>query len=195
VCCAGGNGNNLLTWGFVGPIILIGRRCCCIHDGGAVLLGHWGHGTLVQEGPPLVFLVDVLLVCIWHWLLVYDAPASPVSALTVKKHYRGDKSHASLVLIACWSPAHLATSPSLPVMVLSTSRAGDLVVAIPGLLRPVVASVSGVPSDSSASQGNAGVEVVGASPQSGDDSRSLLWGLVAPGVGAASPRAVLPETP
>jgi hypothetical protein len=84
-CCIGGNGDNSLTWGFIGVIVLAGCRNYCVHDGGAILIGHWGCGAVVQEGPPLVFLAGVLPICVWSWLLlVYAAPASPISALTVK---------------------------------------------------------------------------------------------------------------
>jgi hypothetical protein len=76
--CTDGDGNNSLAWGFAGLVTLAGLRGYCIHDGGAILNGHWGCRTLIQEGPPLVFLADVLLVCLWCWSLVYAAPASPV---------------------------------------------------------------------------------------------------------------------
>jgi hypothetical protein len=73
--------NNSLIRGFVGSIDPVGRRSCCIRDGGAVLVTHQGCGALVQEGPPLVFPVGVLLVRTWCWLPFYAAPASPVFAL------------------------------------------------------------------------------------------------------------------
>jgi hypothetical protein len=63
--CTGGDGNNLLTQGFVGPAIPAGRRSCCIYDGWAILVGHQGRGALIQEGPPLAFLASVLPVCVW----------------------------------------------------------------------------------------------------------------------------------
>jgi hypothetical protein len=66
-CCAGGDGDNTLTQGFVGP---------------AVLAGHWGHGSLVLEGLPLVFLANVLLVCAWCWPFVYAAPSTLIPVLT-----------------------------------------------------------------------------------------------------------------
>jgi hypothetical protein len=47
-------------------------------------LGTRWHGALIQEGPPLVFLAGVLPECVWHRSLVYVAPASPVSVLTLK---------------------------------------------------------------------------------------------------------------
>jgi hypothetical protein len=59
-----GDENSSLTRGFVGPTILTGHQSCCSHDGGAILIGHRGHGALIQEVPPLVFLVGVLPVCV-----------------------------------------------------------------------------------------------------------------------------------
>jgi hypothetical protein len=49
-----------------------------------VLIGHRGSRALIQEGMPLVFLAGVLRVCVWHWSLVYAAPASPISVVTLK---------------------------------------------------------------------------------------------------------------
>jgi hypothetical protein len=50
--------------------------------------GEGGHGAIIQEGPPLVFLAGVLPVCVWCWSLVYVTPASPVSVLTLKNGAR-----------------------------------------------------------------------------------------------------------
>jgi hypothetical protein len=64
--CTGGDRNNSLNRGFVGFAALSGHRGYCLHDGGGVLIGHQGCGALIQEDPPLVFLVDVrlgLLLC------------------------------------------------------------------------------------------------------------------------------------
>jgi hypothetical protein len=54
--CTGGDGNNLLAQSFIGPTTLTGRRGCYVHDGGVILIRHWGCGALVQEDPPLVSL-------------------------------------------------------------------------------------------------------------------------------------------
>jgi hypothetical protein len=54
-----------LLGGFIGPTVRTSHQSHCGHDGGAVLIGHRGHGALVQEGPPWVFLVGVLPVCVW----------------------------------------------------------------------------------------------------------------------------------
>jgi hypothetical protein len=79
--CTGGDGNNSLARGFVGPTALAGRRGYCIHDGEAIHIRHQGCGALVQEGSPLVFLTGVLPICVWHWSMVYAALASPTFAL------------------------------------------------------------------------------------------------------------------
>jgi hypothetical protein len=73
--------DTLLGWGFVGTVVFVGCWCCHGHDGRAVLIGDQGHGALIQEGLPLVFLAGVLLV--WHCSLVYATLASPVSVLTL----------------------------------------------------------------------------------------------------------------
>jgi hypothetical protein len=56
--------------------------------------------VLVKEGPPLVFLTSVLLVCVWCWSLDYAAPSSHVFALSFKKWCCGDRNRASLVPVA-----------------------------------------------------------------------------------------------
>jgi hypothetical protein len=81
--CAGGNGNNSLTRGFAGPVVLAGCQSHCVHDGEAVCIGHRECRISIQEGSPLVILADVFLVCAWHWLLVYATPAYPISVLTM----------------------------------------------------------------------------------------------------------------
>jgi hypothetical protein len=63
---------------------------------------------------------------------------------------------------------------------------GDPAMVTLGSLWPVVSPVPRVPSVSGASQGPTGVEVVGGSPPPpllGDNTRSLLWGLVVRGTG------------
>jgi hypothetical protein len=50
----------------------------------AILIGHLGHGALVQVGPPLVFLAGDLSVCVWHCPLVYFTPVSPIPVLKLK---------------------------------------------------------------------------------------------------------------
>jgi hypothetical protein len=82
--CTGGDENNSLARGFVGPAALVGRHGCCVRDGGAVLIGHRGCRALIQEGPPLVFLAGVLLVCVRCWSSVYAFPASPIFAMNLK---------------------------------------------------------------------------------------------------------------
>jgi hypothetical protein len=82
--CTGGEGNNSLARGFVGPAALAGRWGCCVRDGGAILVGHQQCRALIQEGPPLVFLAGVLSVCVLGRSSVYAAPASPVFALNLK---------------------------------------------------------------------------------------------------------------
>jgi hypothetical protein len=68
--CTRGDRNTSLAWGFVGFVVLIGRRGYCIRAGGPVLPGHRGCGAVIQEGPPLVLPASVLPVCVWSWLLV-----------------------------------------------------------------------------------------------------------------------------
>jgi hypothetical protein len=63
--CPDGDRNNSLIQGFVGSVDLAGHWGCCICDGGAILVGRRLCRALVQEGPPLVFPVGVLLVCTW----------------------------------------------------------------------------------------------------------------------------------
>jgi hypothetical protein len=82
--CIGGDGNNSHAQGFVGPAALADHRGYCIHDRGAILIGHRGCRALVQEGLPLVFLTNTLLVCRWCWSSVYAAPSSPIFALNFK---------------------------------------------------------------------------------------------------------------
>jgi hypothetical protein len=74
VSCADGDGNNLLTWGFVGPAVLAGYWSCHSHDGGAVLVGLQVCGDPVQEGLSFVFLAGVLSVCMWCCPSVYTVP-------------------------------------------------------------------------------------------------------------------------
>jgi hypothetical protein len=47
--------------GFVGSI---DRQGCHGHDGGAVLVESFGIEAPAQEGPPLVFAVGILSVCV-----------------------------------------------------------------------------------------------------------------------------------
>jgi hypothetical protein len=54
-----------LLRGFIGPTVRTGHQSRRGHDGGAVLIEHQGRGALIQEGPPWVFLVGVLPVCVW----------------------------------------------------------------------------------------------------------------------------------
>jgi hypothetical protein len=61
----GGDRNNSLNLGFVGSVTLTGHRGCLLRDGGGVLVRHRGCRALIQGGPPLLFLVGVLLVCVW----------------------------------------------------------------------------------------------------------------------------------
>jgi hypothetical protein len=63
-CCAGCDGNNLLALGFVGPAVLVGYCCCHDRNGGTVLVGLWKCGVPIQEGPAMVFLVGVILICV-----------------------------------------------------------------------------------------------------------------------------------
>jgi hypothetical protein len=70
------------TQGFMGPTVFARHLGCHDHDGRVVLIGQRGHGALIQEGPPLIFLLGVLPI--WHCSLVYVASASPVSVLTLK---------------------------------------------------------------------------------------------------------------
>jgi hypothetical protein len=60
-----GDKNNSLNQGFVGSAALAGHRGCCLHDGGHVLIRHWGCRVLIQECLPLVFLAGVLPVRVW----------------------------------------------------------------------------------------------------------------------------------
>jgi hypothetical protein len=82
-CCTNSDGDSSLTQGFVGSTVLVGHRSCHNNVGGVVHIEHWEHGSLVQQGSPLVFLVGVLLVCTWHRSLVDVAPASPTTGLTL----------------------------------------------------------------------------------------------------------------
>jgi hypothetical protein len=43
-----------------------------------------GCGAFTQEGSSLVFFAGVLPVCAWRCSLVYVAPTSPISPLTLK---------------------------------------------------------------------------------------------------------------
>jgi hypothetical protein len=70
--CTRGDTNNSLAQGFVGSVVLVGRQGCHDRAGGAILTERWGHGALVQEGPPLVHHASVLSVCMWHKLLVFS---------------------------------------------------------------------------------------------------------------------------
>jgi hypothetical protein len=83
-CCASGDGDSSLTWGFPGPAVLTDRRSCCGHDGGVVLIRLRGCEAPVQEDPPLVIHAGVFLVCTCCCPLVYTTPASPVHVLTLK---------------------------------------------------------------------------------------------------------------
>jgi hypothetical protein len=88
--------NNSLAGGFVGSVIVVGRRGCRVRVGGAILVGHRGRRALVQEGPPLVLPAGVHPVCVWRWLWFFAASASPVSELTLK-------SGVAIVVVApCW---------------------------------------------------------------------------------------------
>jgi hypothetical protein len=73
-----------LTRGFAGLAVHIGRRSCHDHDGRVILVGLWGCGSPIQEGPPLVILADVLLICAWCCLLIYTTFAALVPVLTLK---------------------------------------------------------------------------------------------------------------
>jgi hypothetical protein len=63
-CCACAEGANSPIQGFAGPIILTGHRGCHEHDGDVVHVESQGSGAPGQEGPPLIFPVGVLLVCV-----------------------------------------------------------------------------------------------------------------------------------
>jgi hypothetical protein len=80
-CCAGDDRDNSLTWGFIGPTVFTDSWGCHDHDVRAIPVGHRGHGALVQEGLPLVFLAGVLQV--WRCPLVYAALISHVYVLTL----------------------------------------------------------------------------------------------------------------
>jgi hypothetical protein len=77
-------GYSSLTQGFVGPTVLASGWSCRGHDGGAILVGQRECGSIIQDGPPLVFSTGVLLVHAWRCSLVYVTPTSPVSAVTLK---------------------------------------------------------------------------------------------------------------
>jgi hypothetical protein len=62
-CCKGTEGVDSPIRGFAGFVVLAGRRGCHRHDGDAVLVKSRGSGAHAQEGPPLVFPVGVLSVC------------------------------------------------------------------------------------------------------------------------------------
>jgi hypothetical protein len=66
--------------------MLAGRWSYHGHDGRAILIGCWGCGAPGQESPPLVLLVDVLLV--WHCPSVHIAPIFPAPAMTLKSGAR-----------------------------------------------------------------------------------------------------------
>jgi hypothetical protein len=106
------------------------------------------------------------------------------------KWCRGDRSHTSLVPIACRSVARPAILPCLPLMASWTMSMGDLVVVTLGSPWPVVAPIPRVLGAGGALLGNIDVEVVGASPQLGDDAGSLLWNLMMRG--ASVPRNSTP---
>jgi hypothetical protein len=98
--CPSGDGNNSLAQGFVGPAALAGRLGYHFCHGRVILIGHQGCGALVQEGPPLVFLVSVLSVCAWCWSSIFATPASPIFALSFKNWCHGDESWYLLVSVA-----------------------------------------------------------------------------------------------
>jgi hypothetical protein len=77
-------GHARVLWGFAGPAILATCQSCRSHDGEAVLIWHRWCRALIEEGPPLVFLIGVLPVCGWHCPLIYVTLASPVPILTLK---------------------------------------------------------------------------------------------------------------
>jgi hypothetical protein len=77
-------------------------------------------------------------------------------------------------------------------MASSTVSASDLVVVTSGLLRSVVALVLGVSGAGGAFQGAIDVEVVGTTPQLGDDVGSVLWDLVMHGTDVGVPERAAP---
>jgi hypothetical protein len=81
------DGNNSLTWDFVGLVVCIshgrgGRGRGDSLDGGVVLVEFWGNGAPAQEGPPRILPAVVLPVCVG---VSYVAPASPIVVPRLKK--------------------------------------------------------------------------------------------------------------
>jgi hypothetical protein len=82
--CTSGVGNNSLTQGFVGPTVLVGRRGCCIHDGGVTLTSTGGAEPSSMRAGPWTFLLvsSRYAYRVDFWLCA--APISPNYELTLK---------------------------------------------------------------------------------------------------------------
>jgi hypothetical protein len=112
-------------WGFIGPTVLVDRWVCHGHDGGIVLVESHGSRAPIQESPPLVVPMGVLLVCV-ELCIVYVAPASPISIPELKRWSLGGRSSTSTTSIIHRSIACPVTPPHLPMPTLSVATAGDL---------------------------------------------------------------------
>jgi hypothetical protein len=91
--------DNSLTQSLVGSIAFADCRSYCTYEGGVILNVHQGCRILIQEGPPFVFLVGVLPVCMRCIFPMY-AILAHVFGPNLKKQCPDDRSRTSFVLVA-----------------------------------------------------------------------------------------------
>jgi hypothetical protein len=128
----------------------------------------------------------VLVICLCRSLFSY-------SYSDLKKWCHGDISCATSVPVVHRSTACPVIPPCLLLMALLIVNVGDLADVTLGSQRLVVAPIPRVPSAGGATQGVAGIGVLGADPQLGDDTGSSLRDLVIRGVGVGVPGSAVPS--
>jgi hypothetical protein len=131
------------------------------------------------------------------------------SSSNFKRWCGGNRSRTSSALIICQPAVHPMTSPYLPLVAPSAMSAGDLVVVPSSWPRSMVVpretpaleestpeawekAVQEMSGSDGTSLGAVSVEVDGASPRPGDDTRGSLRDLVMPGIGIAVPGSTAP---